>query len=105
MHISQRNEGPSGVEAAETNLPAPLSRRGFITGVGAGLGLGVLAMTTIGATPAAAATHRAHCNPNVTYITMNGCWCDSPIYYCGYSKWCSTCMVRCGMFTEITGCC
>ncbi|GIG19300.1 hypothetical protein Cch01nite_00240 [Cellulomonas chitinilytica] len=103
MQISQRNMGIDGEDEAVP--PARLSRRGFIAGVGAGLGVGVLAVTTIGATPAAAATHRLHCNKNVIYVRMTGCWCVTPNYYCNYGKWCNICLGTCGSYTEIEGCC
>lgn len=103
MHISQRNIGPDDAKV-EPHV-APLTRRGFVAGVGAGLGLGILAMTTIGASSAAAATHRYHCSQNTIYIRQGSCWCISPDYFCNFKKWCNMCLGTCGSFTEIVGCC
>lgn len=106
MQVSQRNVMSSELDTnPQAAQKSTVGRRGFIKGVSAGLGLGVLALGTIGASPAAAATHAQHCNRNVTYIKMRGCWCVSPDYFCSYAKYCSICLGQCGQFTEITGCC
>lgn len=74
-------------------------------GVAAGLGLGAFAIVTIGAEPASAVTHTAHCNRNVTYSKMINCWCNVHDYWCYYRKYCSVCLGECGQWSEIVGCC
>ncbi|BDO40781.1 hypothetical protein CELD12_02710 [Cellulomonas sp. NTE-D12] len=105
MRVSQRNIGPTGdVSRLDAPPQRTIGRREFVKSVAAGLGLGAFAIVTIGAAPASAA-EPYHCNRNVTYIRLINCWCNSPDYWCYYRKFCSICLMECGEWSEIDGCC